>query len=83
MAQRINQRRTRHKLSFSGTDHLKIPLVPSGDDTDHNVMQENGLEEIAQFQACFGHGVKAPDHNITKFAKLIFQWQCSTVDCTP
>ena len=33
MAQINNHRRTRHKPSFSGIDHLKIPLIPNGTDT--------------------------------------------------
>ena len=33
-AQRSNHRGKRHKLSFSGKDHLKILLVPSGTDTE-------------------------------------------------
>ena len=33
MAQSNNHRRTRHKPSISGTDHLKIPLIPNETDT--------------------------------------------------
>ena len=32
IAQRCNYRSKRHKLSFSGMDHLKVLLIPSGID---------------------------------------------------